>query len=117
MAGGSQIVINNQGITITTNGKNVFKAGQHIFKNGEKVDLVRTFLPDSRSCLEHRCFRAIDAANNEILQDIPYSILNKRTGLKVYGYTDKDGLTDTIRSPETDQLELQWFDQEHISNG
>ena len=32
MAGGSQIVINNQGITITTNGKVIFKAGQHKFE-------------------------------------------------------------------------------------
>ena len=32
MAGESQIVINNQGITITTNEKIIFKAGQHKFE-------------------------------------------------------------------------------------
>ncbi|MDQ9017187.1 DUF2345 domain-containing protein [Acinetobacter rudis] len=37
MAGGSQIVINAQGITITTPGKTEFKAGQHIFQEGEKA--------------------------------------------------------------------------------
>ncbi len=117
MAGGSQIVINNQGITIITNGKIVFKAGQHIFESGEKVDIIRTVLPDIRIKTEHRNFQAINSENNKILKDIPYSILNKRTGLKVYGVTDDEGMTETIKSAEKDELEVRWFDQEDTVDG
>lgn len=44
MAGGSQILINNKGITITTHGKVVFQAGQHVFKGGEEVKATIPFL-------------------------------------------------------------------------
>jgi len=38
MAGGSQIIINKNGITIITPAKFEVKAGQHIFKSGAKVE-------------------------------------------------------------------------------
>lgn len=34
MAGGSRIIINNQGITITTGGQILYQAGQHKFEGG-----------------------------------------------------------------------------------
>lgn len=45
MAGGSQLVIDNQGITITTNGEIVFKAGQHLFQSGVEVGVDPRGLP------------------------------------------------------------------------
>lgn len=45
MAGGSQIIIDDQGITIKTNGQVVFKAGQHLFQPGEAVLVPKTVLP------------------------------------------------------------------------
>ena len=36
MAGGSQIIINDHGITIKTGGKIVYQAGQHKFESGTK---------------------------------------------------------------------------------
>lgn len=112
MAGGSQIIINKDGIKIITPAKFEVKAGQHVFQSGAKVDIVRTILPDIRVETEHRNFQAINSENNEILINIPYSILNKRTGIKTYGVTDKKGMTHTIKSPETDEIEVKWFDQE-----
>ncbi|KJV42531.1 hypothetical protein CAP42_06645 [Acinetobacter indicus] len=112
MGGGSQIIINKDGIKIITPAKFEAKAGQHLFKNGTKVDIARTVLPDIRIKTEHRNFQAINSENNEILINIPYSILNKRTGIKTYGFTDNEGMTHTIKSPETDELEVKWFDQE-----
>ena len=40
MAGGSQIIINDHGITIKTGGKVIFQAGQHKFESGEKIKTV-----------------------------------------------------------------------------
>ncbi|ELO6155762.1 hypothetical protein [Acinetobacter tandoii] len=112
MASGSQIIINKDGIKIITPAKFEAKAGQHIFKGGVKVDIVRTVLPDIRMKTEHRNFQAIHSETNEILKEIPYSILNKRTGQKIYGQTDNEGMTKTIKSAEIDELEVIWFDQE-----
>lgn len=116
MAGGSRITISDQGITILTDGKIQYQAGQHKFENGAKVDVNRTFLPDIRAKTQHRNFQAINAENNEFLKDIPYSILNKRTGVKVFGITDDKGMTKTIKSAEKDELEVKWFDQDDIAH-
>lgn len=40
MAGGSQIIINKDGITLITPGKFEPKAGQHLFKGGEKLIIL-----------------------------------------------------------------------------
>ena len=45
MAGGSRIVINDQGITISTGGKIVYQAGQHKFESGQKVSTNLPTLP------------------------------------------------------------------------
>ena len=44
MAGGSQIIIDDQGITVKTNGQAVFKAAQHCFQDGEAVLMPHTAL-------------------------------------------------------------------------
>ena len=45
MAGGSQIVISDDGITISTGGKILYQAGQHKFESGKKVVSPVTVLP------------------------------------------------------------------------
>jgi type VI secretion system secreted protein VgrG len=45
MAGGSRIVISDDGITISTGGKIIYKAGQHNFEGGQKVVSPKTALP------------------------------------------------------------------------
>ena len=46
MAGGSQIIINKNGITFITPAKFEAKAGQHLFKGGAKVVTKLPFLPE-----------------------------------------------------------------------
>jgi type VI secretion system secreted protein VgrG len=45
MAGGSRIVISDEGITISTGGKIVYQAGQHKFEGGQKVVPPKIALP------------------------------------------------------------------------
>ena len=45
MAGGSQIIINKNGITVITPGKFEAKAGQHLFKSGAEVGVNIKGLP------------------------------------------------------------------------
>ena len=49
MAGGSRIVISDDGITISTGGKIVYKAGQHKFEVGQKVVSPKISLPMSET--------------------------------------------------------------------
>ena len=51
MAGGSQTIINKDGITIITPREFKVHAGQHIFKSGEKVALPAMALPQP-ICIE-----------------------------------------------------------------
>jgi len=45
MAGGSQIIINQSGITVITPSKFEVKAGQHLFKSGAQVKMLNHALP------------------------------------------------------------------------
>ncbi|WP_111886108.1 hypothetical protein [Acinetobacter sp. CFCC 11171] len=44
MAGGSQIIINQDGITIITPAKFEAKAGQHLFQSGAQVPMLKNVL-------------------------------------------------------------------------
>ncbi|AQV14851.1 type VI secretion system Vgr family protein [Acinetobacter pittii] len=116
-AGGSQVKITGSGIFMTTSGKFEVKAGQHLFMGGGSVNVNVPALPDLRIKTEHRNFQAIDSSKNEPLEGIPYSILNKRTGIKSYGFTNEKGMTKTIKSAENDELVVNWFEQEDRVNG
>ncbi|MFW6768459.1 DUF2345 domain-containing protein, partial [Acinetobacter pittii] len=116
-AGGSQVKITGSGIFMTTSGKFEVKAGQHLFMGGGSVNANVPALPDLRIKTEHRNFQAIDSSKNEPLEGIPYSILNKRTGIKSYGFTNEKGMTKTIKSAENDELVVNWFEQEDLVNG
>ncbi|HEN9536765.1 TPA: type VI secretion system tip protein VgrG [Acinetobacter baumannii] len=116
-AGGSQVKITGSGIFMTTSGKFEVKAGQHVFMGGGSANANIPALPDLRIKTEHRNFQAIDSSKNEPLEGIPYSILNKRTGIKSYGFTNEKGMTKTIKSAENDELVVNWFEQEDRVNG
>ncbi|MBJ9704926.1 type VI secretion system Vgr family protein [Acinetobacter calcoaceticus] len=116
-AGGSQVKITGSGIFMTTGGKFEVKAGQHLFMGGGSANANVPALPDLRMKTEHRNFQAIDSSKNEPLEGIPYSILNKRTGIKSYGFTNDKGMTKTIKSAENDELVVNWFEQEDRVNG
>lgn len=51
MAGGSQIIINKDGIKIITPAKFEAKAGQHLFKSVESVKMFQNVLPQP-ICIE-----------------------------------------------------------------
>ena len=56
MAGGSQLIINKNGITFITPSKFEVKAGPHLFKSGEKVNItfpeLKPIEPLCEECLQ-----------------------------------------------------------------
>ena len=103
MAGGSQIVINNQGITITTNGKVIFKAGQHKFEGGQKASVAIPLLP--KLGLYNVTYEVKDKDTQELLSFTKY-ILTNELGHSYYGETDENGLTKTIYSDKEESYSL-----------
>lgn len=92
MAGGSQIIINKNGITFITPAKFEAKAGQHLFKGGEKIIEEILFLPtasDGKYILEFDVRHKID---NKLLEDAPtFSLIDSKGNVRT-GIVPKDGI-------------------------
>ncbi|MCU4493603.1 hypothetical protein KTI63_14205 [Acinetobacter guillouiae] len=102
MAGGSQIIINKNGITIITPAKFEVKAGQHIFKSGEKISLKIPLLPENQqNSLRYR-FVDDDSAPYANTKYTAYY----ENGREVKGVTDKDGWTNTLYSSHPQEIKI-----------
>ncbi|AMW78208.1 hypothetical protein AMD27_04390 [Acinetobacter sp. TGL-Y2] len=102
MAGGSQIIINKNGITFITPAKFEAKAGQHLFKGGAKVITKLPFLPESQQ--NSLRYRFVDD------DSVPYGYTQYtayyENGREVKGVTDKDGFTQTLYSSNPQELKI-----------
>lgn len=103
MAGGSQIIINKDGIKIITPAKFEVKAGQHLFKGGQRVENnVRQFLEP----YSHQ-IQLLDEKNNPLGKNIPYYIYDESEQKEFYGRTDVDGKTVRIFTKNKNQLNVK----------
>lgn len=102
MAGGSRIVISDQGITISTNGKILYQAGQHKFESGQAVENnVRQFLEP----YSHQV-QLLDELGNALGKNIPYYIYDETQEQEFYGRTTHDGKTERIFGKNTSNLKV-----------
>lgn len=102
MAGGSQIIINKNGITFITPAKFEAKAGQHLFKGGNNIISHLPILPK----INRGNFNlSVQLVNNE---NIPYK--NKayfaltESGKRFEGTTDNEGYTQRIYTDTEEQV-------------
>ncbi|ATZ65631.1 MULTISPECIES: hypothetical protein [Acinetobacter] len=102
MAGGSQIIINKNGITIITPAKFEVKAGQHLFKDGAKVETKLPFLPKGTAYN----LRYLFTDDNGIpYKNKPYTVIYPN-GSEIKGITDNDGYSSTFFSSEEENLQI-----------
>lgn len=102
MAGGSQIIINKNGITVITPGKFEAKAGQHLFKSGSKINY---YLPDFPN-IKRPFSNKIDVYS--LFQDstnVEYSVLYGNGQVKS-GLLDEYGRTERIKSNEKEKVKV-----------
>ncbi|ENU41712.1 hypothetical protein [Acinetobacter seifertii] len=104
MAGGSRIVINKQGIMISTGGKILYQAGQHIFKSGAEVAVKARVLPTFVPHEESHQFKVIDENNNPC-ENTEYLILDQNNQAHI-GKTNKEGLTKRVFYAENTELRV-----------
>ncbi|QFS18738.1 hypothetical protein FHP22_10125 [Acinetobacter indicus] len=90
MAGGSQIIINKDGITFITPAKFEAKAGQHLLKSGENVHTTIPLMP--KLGLHKIQFELRDTETQALLPFTSYMLMNDQ-GHVSYGKTDVNGLT------------------------
>lgn len=106
MAGGSQIIINKNGITVITPGKFEAKAGQHLFKSGEHTNYKLPILPSVKE-IDRKSMRfdlsELDHISN--FSNSKYRIY-KNNGSYHEGVLDARGRTERIFTEESEELEL-----------
>ena len=102
MAGGSQIIINKNGITLITPAKFEAKAGQHLFKGGTKVDTKLPFLPEGTAYNLKYLFTDDDGIP---YKNMPYIAIYPN-GSEIRGVTDKEGYSSTFFSSEETDIQI-----------
>ena len=104
MAGGSQIIINDQGITIKTGGKVIFQAGQHKFESGEKIKTVFPTLPVMIDQPYSAAVTFLDDAKQPMV-NYNYRLIAE-SGLEVSGITDEFGKPQPIQTDQREKVDL-----------
>ncbi|UUM26925.1 DUF2345 domain-containing protein [Acinetobacter colistiniresistens] len=107
MAGGSRILINDQGITISTGGQILYQAGQHKFDGGKKVKAEIPSLPliNPTNVFTNKwdfydLFYEIDFSN------VKYKLINNKNHTYVSGGLDEHGRTQRITTSKNEHYDL-----------
>lgn len=112
MAGGSQIIINKNGITFITPGKFEAKAGQHIFEGGQKIkaEIPQLSLAKVLEAYTHR----LDLSNLYASQDFSkvkyYAFKEGDNSSYISGNLDNWGRTERFTSESADEYKLMICD-------
>lgn len=103
MAGGTQITISPEGITIKTVGYVKFLAAEHIFEGGQHSPVTFPILPSVG--MYNISYEVRDKHTQELLPFTRYVLTNEQ-GQSIYGTTDENGLTETIYSDKEENYSL-----------
>ncbi len=107
MAGGSRIVINDQGITISTNGKILYQAGQHKFEGGQRVKAEIPLLPivnEVKTFTNKWDF--YDLFYEADFSNVKYKLINNKNNTYISGILDEHGRTQRMNTPSNEDLDI-----------
>ena len=113
MTSRSQIIINDQGITITTNGKTVFKAGQHIFEGGQRVVSPVIQLPVLGDINTYNLRYLMKDQDGNIFSNYRY-VAFLPNGNSVEGHTDENGYTEFFETIQSEDVAIHLFKDEKL---
>ena len=107
MAGGSRILINDQGITISTGGKILYQAGQHKFEGGQQVKAEIPPLPIINDIKNFTnkwdCYDLFYEAD---FSDVKYKLINNKNHTYVSGGLDEHGRTQRMTTSNNENHDL-----------
>ena len=107
MAGGSRIVINDQGITISTGGKILYQAGQHKFEGGTRV---KSKIPSLPIINEIKTFTNkwdfYDLFYETDFSKVKYKLINNKNHTYISGGLDEHGRTQRINTSNNEDHDI-----------
>ncbi len=107
MAGGSRILINDQGITISTGGKILYQAGQHKFEGGQQV---KAEIPPLPIVNEIKTFTNkwdfYDLFYEADFSSVKYKLINNKSNTFVSGTLDEHGRTQRMTTSNNENHDL-----------
>ena len=107
MAGGSRILINDQGITISTGGKILYQAGQHKFEGGQQV---KAEIPPLPIVNEIKTFTNkwdfYDLFYEADFSNVQYKLINNKNHTYVSGGLDEHGRTQRMSTSNNENLDI-----------
>ncbi|WP_146196697.1 DUF2345 domain-containing protein, partial [Acinetobacter stercoris] len=114
-AGGSQLLINQQGVFVNTDRYFKVQSGQHVFESGMRVNYTLPFLPKIQGGKFSQVFDLKElAGDNPNLVGATYKILNKKTGKTLLVGKVNDQLqTDRVFTEKEEEIELILFETEY----
>lgn len=103
MAGGAEILISSEGITVKTVGYAKFFAAEHIFESSAKEKLSPIPLG---SLIEHFSQRVelVNEQNVPLGKGIPYYLYDEKTKQEFYGRTDEKGKTSRVYTEDQSSI-------------
>ena len=103
-AGGSNIVINKQGIHHYTNALFEVKSGQHLFSGPQSVNAELPNLPKIGQFSNRWDFYELFYTHN--FANVKYKIINKQENSYIQGYLDEYGRTERIDKEENQEYDI-----------
>lgn len=107
MAGGSRILINDQGITISTGGQVLFQAGQHKFESGQRVKAEIPHLPVAN---EIKTFTNkwdfYDLFYEANFSNVKYKLINNKNNTFISGMLDEHGRTQRMNTSNNEDHDI-----------
>ncbi|MEQ1325040.1 hypothetical protein [Acinetobacter soli] len=113
MAGGSQIVINKDGIKIITPAKFEAKAGQHLFKSSERVSTALPMLPALGDKNDYNLRYLLKDKDQNILSHQKY-IAFLPNGSSIEGTTDENGYTELFKTIQSENISIHLYTNEQL---
>lgn len=113
MAGGSQIIINENGITIITPAKFEAKAGQHLFEGGEHVLSALPKLPVLGDKNDYNLRYLLKDKDQNIISNQKY-IAFLPNGESVEGTTNEHGYTELFKTIQSEDISIHLYNNEQL---
>ena len=107
MAGGSRIVISDEGITISTGGKILYQAQQHKFEGGQRI---KAEIPSLPIVNEIKTFTNkwdfYDLFYETDFSNVKYKLINNKKNTYVSGGLDEHGRTQRINTSNNEDYDI-----------
>ena len=107
MAGGSRIIISDEGITISTGGQILYKAQQHKFEGGQRVKAKIPSLPIVNQIKTFtNKWDFYDLFYEANFSEVKYKLINNKTNTYVSGILDEHGRTQRMNTSNNEDYDI-----------